>query len=932
MPRKGKLTKKPVITLEQKLPEVPGRSPYEIPTQHLEKDGKGGYKIIKGRRPSKTLLAGQLRKEIDDWRGKDYPDICGTTRRLLDYWFEEEHYLPNGEKFQFYFCQREAIEAIIYLYEVKRIYDVADLVEKYMDPAAYANDLFTKRKQIMETVKEKRILSRLVPETGQLAHQELPPPDLTRYAIKMATGSGKTVVMAMVVAWSYFHRRFEKNSNLSNYFLIIAPNVIVFERLRLDFENGIIFTEKKFPLIPPEWKNHWQLSFIMRGESKKAGSSGGLYLTNIQQLYESRTEEIVNVVERVLGPRPEAETGTWEEDILDRIRKHNNLMILNDEGHHVHDPNLEWYKVISRLHEDLKARTGKGLTMQLDFSATPKDQNGTFFSWIITDYPLAQAIEDRIVKSPLIAHQVDKVDPEKYDRASVAYGEWINVAISRWQEHFDAYGKVGKKPVLFIMAENTKDADDIYNALKMKEPFKRKDQVLLIHTDKTGEITKKDLGEARGAARSIDEKTNKIRAIVSVLMLREGWDVQNVSVILGLRPFTSKARILPEQAIGRGLRNMSEVGPGYVQILELIGTNAFEDFVKQLELEGVGIASTKTPPTPGVHIFPVKKKLEYDIEIPILTPAYKREFSGISTFDITELPKNPNKIAVKKTMRGKVDLKEMVTQKTVAKKQVIIDVGIPIAEDIISHITNRILQAAHLQGHFASVYPLVRKYLRKRFFGEKIDLESQAVRRLLTAAQNVNSIVDIFSKALGKHISSRTEVGLEGGSFRLADTETFLWRREVVEAKHTIFNRVPCYNQFEIDFAKFLDGVSDITKFSKLAEWFTRFYIEYLSSNGAIRHYYPDFLAEQKLPKNKKKMWIIETKGREDPEVVLKDARTIQWCKDATKLTGIEWSYVKVPYIEFYSTKFSDFQQLIKYLVSVQRRRKEETVTLLKNI
>lgn len=918
MPKKNKSTKKPVIALEQKLPEVPDRSPYEIPTQHLEKDGKGGYKIIKGRRSSKTLLVEQLRKEVDEWRENEYPGICGTTRRLLDYWFQEEHYLPDGGRFQFYFCQREAIETVIYLYEIKKIYDVADLVEKYIDPAAYADDLFTKRKQIIETAKEKRLLSRLVPETGQLAHQELPPADLTRYAVKMATGSGKTVVMAMTVAWSYFHQKFEKNSNLSNYFLIIAPNVIVFERLRLDFEDGIIFT--KFPLIPPEWKNHWQLSFIMRGESKKADSSGGVYLTNIQQLYESRTEEIVNVVERVLGSRPKAEIGTWEENILDRIRKHNNLMILNDEGHHIHDPDLEWYKVILRLHEDLKSRLGMGLTMQLDFSATPKDQNGTFFSWIITDYPLAQAVEDRIVKSPLIAHQVDKVDPDKYDKASVAYGEWINVAISRWQEHFNAYGKVGKKPVLFIMAENTKDADDIYSTLKMKEPFKGKDQVLLIHTDKTGEITKKDLNEARKAARSIDKKTNRIRAVVSVLMLREGWDVQNVSVILGLRPFTSKARILPEQSIGRGLRLMGGVGPNYIQILELIGTNAFEEFVKQLELEGVGIASTKTPPAPGVHIFPVKKKLEYDIEIPILTPAHEREFSGISTFDISKLESNPMKLKIKQISPGKVELMDMVTQKRVGQKQVIIDTGIPIVEDIISHITNRILQAAHLQGHFSAVFPLVREYIKKRFFGGEVNLENDTIRRQLTAVQNVNCITEIFSKALGKHISIVKKVELKGESIKLSGTETFLWRREVVEAKRTIFNRVPCYNRFEIDFTKLLDTVPDITKFSKFAEWFTRFYIEYIDSKGAIRHYYPDFIAEQKLPKDKRKIWIIETKGREDPEVVLKDNRTIQWCKDTTKLTGIEWSYIKIPYSEFYSVKFVNLQQLVGYITRLTKQ------------
>ena len=161
---------------------------------------------------------------------------------------------------------------------------------------------------------------------------------------------------------------------------------------------------------------------------------------------------------------------------------------------------------------------------------------------------MAQAIEDRIVKAPLIVHQTDKADPEKYDRASVAYAEWISIAISRWKDHHKTYGKVKKKPVLFIMAENTRDADDIYASLKSKTELKGDGQLLLIHTDKKGEIQKRDLEKAREAARLIDKPENKIRAIVSVMMLREGWDVRGVSVILGLRPFTAKANILPEQA------------------------------------------------------------------------------------------------------------------------------------------------------------------------------------------------------------------------------------------------------------------------------------------------------------------------------------------------------------------------------------------------
>lgn len=909
MAKKAKPTKKEaIITLEQKLPEVPNRSPYELPEMHLVKDGKGGYLIVPERRPSKTLLVNQIRQEVDAWRDKEYPDVSDTTKRLLEWWFEESHSM-DSEEFNFYFCQREAIETIIYLYEVKGIRDNAELAFKYMDTQAYGNDLFTERKKIVETAKSERILTRVVPETGQVAQQELPPSDLTRYAIKMATGSGKTFVMALSAVWSYFHKKFEKASPLSKTFLVIAPNVIVFERLRLDFENGSIFT--KYSMIPPEWKHDWQMTCIMRGESRKSSTDGTLYLTNIHQLYEDKDDgEGSNPVTRLLGAKPKAETGSWEEDILERVRKHDDLMIMNDEAHHVHDTDLVWYQVILGLHENLKTKAGKGISLNLDFSATPKDQNGTFYPWIICDYPLAQAIEDRIVKAPLIVHQTDKADPEKYTRASVAYAEWINIAISRWKEHSDAYGKVGKKPVLFIMAENTRDADDIYEYLQGLNEFKGKHS-LLIHTDKTGEISKKDLEVAREAARSIDLSDNKIRAVISVMMLREGWDVQNVSVILGLRPFTAKANILPEQAVGRGLRLMRGIGPDYVQIVEIIGTQKFEEFVKGLEVEGVDVGVTKTPPPLGVHVYPMKVKAEYDIELPILTPSHTREFSGLESFDVSKLPTNPLKLIVKEGAEKKVELIETVTQKKVGQKQVEIEVGYPESHVILQNITNRVMKEARLQGQFAMIYPHVKKYISDIFFGKPVNIDHESIRRQLCDSKNVGEIISILASAIGKYCISKSKPEMKAEPLRLMELDGFYWRRDYTELDRTVFNVTPCYNEFEKNFAAFLDKAEDITKFAKLAESYTRFCIEYLSARGAIRYYYPDFVAEQKMKNGKTCMWIIETKGWEDKDVTYKDARTIEWCKAVTELTGQQWKYLKVPYDFFNSSKYRRLDELV---------------------
>jgi type III restriction enzyme len=109
-----------------------------------------------------------------------------------------------------------------------------------------------------------------------------------------------------------------------------------------------------------------------------------------------------------------------------------------------------------------------------------------------------------------------------------------------------------------------------------------------------------------------------------VLMLRAGWDVRNVSVTLGLRPFTAKASILPEQAIGRGLRLMRKVPRDNNQVLELLGTNAFENFIGELEKEGVGIPTTTLPAKPGREMFPLADRVHLDIAIALPPPSALR--------------------------------------------------------------------------------------------------------------------------------------------------------------------------------------------------------------------------------------------------------------------------------------------------------------------
>lgn len=890
-----------IVKYDSEIPQIDGRKPNEKPESYLSKEGEK-TNIVAGRRPSKILLVDSLRKDVDKWRDDGYPGVSETTKDLLNYWFEQDHLL-NGERFWYYFGQREAIETLIFLVENKKFSDLGPVIKSY---SHIFSEWFGNEPEIDVNPDGDRFIRRYFPESHQEGTQELPEENLLRYALKMATGSGKTIVMALAVVWSYFHKLRVTGSKMADNFLIVAPNVIVFERLETDFGSGVIF--HKYPLIPPGWKNDWRMKVIVRGDTSTPTPSGNLFLTNIQQIYESRDQQWTpeNALDAILGRKPQKDLSKAPISVLTHLKNLDNLMVLNDEAHHVHDDELQWNKTLLLLHHAIPG----GLTMWLDFSATPKNQNGTYFPWIIVDYPLAQAVEDRIVKAPLIVHRIDKPDPVKVTKEHLAdaYGDWITAALERWREHYKIYSAVEKKPVLFIMAEKNVYADEIAEIIR-KEPDIKPDEVLLIHTDTSGEINKGDLESLREVARSIDGKDNKIKVVVSVLMLREGWDVQNVTVILGLRPFTSKAEILPEQGIGRGLRLMRGISPDNMQTLEVMGTAAFEDFVKQLEKEGVGIPTVTTPPPLPIIITPVKTKLEYDIEIPTTELTYSHNFTKISEIDPLSIDPvfqtNPTEDDIIKLRM------DFATTNTTIHTVQIPPKYIPLAQEILSSITYRILKEVKLtDNYFNFLYPIVQTYISQKCFKSAVDLDNEKLRIKLRDPTIQYAIVSHVAKVVGKATITKNEVKLHSSRITLSKTKEFTWRRDRIKCGKTIFNYVAVFNKFEANFATFLDKSKEITKFAALAETFTGFKIDYFSSRGAIRFYYPDFVAIEKAEKCEIN-WIIETKGREFEDTDRKDAAMKKWCEDISKETGEDWRYLKVLQTDFEAYEFTNFRVLV---------------------
>ena len=416
-----------------------------------------------------------IREKVKAWREDRYKGISDTTRILLNYWFYTDHRLPNGRRFAYHYFQREAVETLIYLYEVAKLRRHKDLVETF----ATRGDLRLLRYD-----------------------------DFARYCVKMATGSGKTKVMSLAIAWQFFNAVAETCEDFAKTFLLIAPNVIVFERLRTDFEGGRIF--RADPVIPPELEIFWlDFQCYMRKDRERASSLGALYLVNVQQFYarQNGEEDEPEELTAVLGPKPTAQTSAIEDFAKRIIDRGGPIVVVNDEAHHTHDEESEWNKVIRGLHADVAG----GLAAQLDFTATPRHSKGQLFSWTVYDYPLKQAIIDKVVKRPLkgIAQGISE---QRSDIASTRYQAYLAAGVERWKEYREQLTRFGKKPVLFVMMNDTDEADDVGDWLRRKYPAEfGSEKLQIIHTDRSGEVSKKSLDAARKAARGVDDE--KARSI-----------------------------------------------------------------------------------------------------------------------------------------------------------------------------------------------------------------------------------------------------------------------------------------------------------------------------------------------------------------------------------------------------------------------------------
>ena len=853
-------------------------------------------------------LVDKIRIAVAKWRDDNYQGASETSKSLLNFWFHQEHHVGQT-KFSFFFSQREAVESIIYLYEVAKAKD------KY---------------ELMRFDSSGRVSAGMFDENW------------TRYVVKMATGSGKTKVMGLTLVWSYFHKLYETDSLLSKNFLVIAPNIIVLNRLRKDFDGLKMFLDE--PFVPEngyadkDWKNDFQLTLHIQDELKPITESGNIFLTNIHRVFFNEDPEL-SFEDTFLGvkPKPDADTSKGLDlgKVL-RSDKIKDLVVLNDEAHHIHDSSLAWFKSIEDISNKLKLKNSNGLSLQADYSATPKHNNGAIFVQTICDYPLVEAIKQNVVKSPVLPDEASRQKIQEKDSSDFVerYRDYIHLGYLEWEQQYEEL-KSQKTPILFIMTMSTKEADQAATFLESTYP-KMKNSVLTIHTNNSGEISetatskkaKEELEKLRKAADDIDKDYSPYKAVVSVLMLREGWDVRNVSTVVGLRPFGADSKILPEQTIGRGLRKMFPLDTP--ENLVVVGTPAFLEFVESLKTEGVEFQYSpmgkgtkgKSPVIVEVDKENKNKDLDkLDIPIPQMSPRIYREFKNLELIDVSKFTNE--KAPLKKFSND--ELKEIIfndiegdfSHKTIFKDTV------PDYRNVIGFFTTTILKDSRLVSGFDILYPKVESFIKYKLFTKEVELSDAQTLRNLSEIQPKEILKSTFKKAIDELTVTdkgtaevKNYISLKLSKPKIAENQPF------IVPKKSVFNKIIGDNPFELEFASFLESrFDDVVSYAKntMGEGGINFKIEYQAQDGNIREYYPDFFVKT----NDKTFYIVETKGREDLDDIRKIQRLFVWCKDintAQKDYTYSPVYIKQEKWDDIKNNFKSFAEVVKIFTVTENK------------
>lgn len=846
-------------------------------------------------------LVHKIRENVKVWRDDHYAGATATSRALLNWWFNKEHVISKADgalaEFKYYFAQREAIETVIYLYEIARVKDKYDLI-RYDSSGAVSTGMFDE--------------------------------EWLRLVLKMATGTGKTKVMSLIVTWCYYHKLYEEDSLLATNFLMIAPNIIVLDRLRTDFDGLRIFFDD--PLLPDNgyegrnWQDDFQLTLHIQDDVNITRKTGNIFLTNIHRVYAGNGCEPgfddENLEEYFLGKTPVGKTTDSKVDLGVIVREIDELVVINDEAHHIHDSRLAWFKSIEDIHNRLKQKD-RFLSLQIDVTATPKHNNGAIFVQTVCDYPLVEAITQNVVKHPVLPDAASraKLAEVKSSRYTEKYADYIALGVEEWRKAYHEHEKLGKKAVLFVMTDDTKNCDDVAEYLETRYP-EFKDAVLVIHTNNNGEISesdskksKEELEKLRRESNLIDSWESPHRVIVSVLMLKEGWDVRNVTTIIGLRAYAAKSNILPEQTLGRGLRRMYP-GTDTTEYVSVVGTDAFMDFVESIQSEGVELerkpmgagTGPKAPIIIEVDKENTKKDIDkLDIEIPVLSPRIYREYKRLEDLDPSAF--GNKKVAYRQFSdeeKREIVFKDITTGE-VNHITSLDSTAVTDYRSVIGYFTQVIMKDIRLVSGYDVLYGKVKDFVSLHLFDIAVNIDDLNTLRNLSELEASKTIIETLKKKINE-LTVREKGSAEIRDYiKLRQTRPFVVKdQSFIVPQKSPFNKIIGDSHLELLFSSFLERCPDVVSYAK--NYFAiHFSIDYVTADGNISNYYPDFIVRT----DDGEIFIVETKGLEDLDVPLKMERLKKWCDDINKTQKeIRFDYVFVDEKDFEGYNLGTFKDL----------------------
>jgi type III restriction enzyme len=356
---------------------------------------------------------------------------------------------------------------------------------------------------------------------------------------------------------------------------------------------------------------------------------------------------------------------------------------------------------------------------------------------------------------------------------------------------------------------------------------------------------------------------------------------------------------------------------GVEEYVSVVGTNAFMDFVESIQAEGVVLehkpmgegTGPKTPLVVEIDTENEKKDIEaLDIEIPVLTPRIYREYKNLGALDVSALGhQHVAYLQFSEEQQREIVFKDITTGE-VTHSTILDTAGIADYRSVIGYFAQTIMKDLRLVSGYDVLYGKVKAFVKDDLFDRKVELESPNTLRNLSELAATKTLIETFKKAINAlTVQDKGDAEIRD-TIKLRRTRPFVAKDQgYLIPKKSVFNRIIGDEHFELLFAGFLEDCDDVVSYAKnyLA---VHFKLDYRNADGDISSYYPDFLVKI----SPGRIFIVETKGREDLDVPLKMQRLRQWCEDINRVQAeVKYDFVYVDEDSFERYKPTLFKQLI---------------------